>query len=284
MVFKHVKKVIFLLNALTFELKLRGFSKHTLKSYLDHNQNFLDFVKKSTEQVDENDLKQYIGHLISDKQLKPASVNQAVSALRFFYNEVLGKKVLMGVKSMKSEKKLPVVLTKHEISKLIGATENPKHKLLINLMYSSGLRVSECVSLKYEDINLEERNGFVRDGKGRKDRPIILSNSFVNDLNIYIKSNKRNKGNPYIFPSKKGHITPRQAQRVIEKSAKKAALNKKVFCHALRSSFATHLLEAGTDIRYIQELLGHSSLETTQIYTKVATERLKHIKSPGDSL
>ena len=270
-----------MLTNLISELKLRGFSENTIKSYLRHNQEFLNHIQKPPEDINDNDIKLYLGHLISDKKLSPSSVNLVTSSIKFYYNEVLKKRLLIDFKSMKREKKLPVVLTKQEIKKLIESAKNPKHRLLINLMYSSGLRVSESVSLKFEDIDIEERTGVVRAGKGKKDRIILLSESFVIELKTYLIKNNKSK---YLFSYKDSHITTRQAERIVSETAKKAGIKKRIFCHALRSSFATHLLEAGTDIRYIQELLGHSSLETTQIYTKVTTEQLKKIKSPMDNI
>ena len=159
---------------------------------------------------------------------------------------------------------------------------NPKHRLLVEFLYSSGLRVSECVNLRTDDLDLSEKMGKIRHGKGNKERYIILSDNLILHLNEYLKSKKDSTS--YIFSVKNHPITARQAQKVVKEAAKKAGIKKRVFCHALRSSFATHLLEAGTDIRVIQELLGHSNLSTTQIYTKVSTQQLKKVKSPLDSL
>lgn len=273
-----------MLDALAPELKLRGFSENTIKAYLSHNKKFLAFIKKDPNDVNDNDIKAYLGYLIG-KNLRPSSVNLVVSALKFYYNEILKKNALADFKSMKQEKKLPTVLSKAEIKRLFEAIKNQKHRLLVNLMYSSGLRVSECVSLKIADIDIQEKTGIVRLAKGKKDRAIILSKAFIKGFVGYINSRK-NDNSPYLFSSNtsKGHITTRHAQRIVSNAARAASIKKHVFCHALRSSFATHLLEAGTDIRFIQELLGHSSLETTQRYTKVTTEQLKKIKSPMDSI
>ena len=149
-------------------------------------------------------------------------------------------------------------------------------------MYSSGLRVSEAVSIKIDDLDLSEKMGKIKHGKGNKERYIILSDRLIQHFNGYI-SKKKDKS-AYVFSVNGKPITIRQAQKVVQEAAKKASLKKRVFCHALRSSFATHLLEAGTDIRIIQELLGHSDLSTTQIYTKVSTQQLKKVKSPLDML
>lgn len=271
-----------MLDKLETELKIRGFSKRTVDSYLYHNKKFLDFVKKDPASVDENDAKRYVAYLMSDKKYRPGSVNLALSSLKFFCNEILQNRAFNAVKAPKPEKRLPTVLTKEEIKRLIDALENPKHKLLIEFMYSSGLRVSECVGLKIDDLDLSEKIGKIRHGKGNKERYIILSDNLIKHLSAYMS--KKKDSSHYIFSVNGKPITARQAQKVVKEAAIKAGIKKRVFCHALRSSFATHLLEAGTDIRIIQELLGHSNLSTTQIYTKVSTQQLKKVKSPLDSL
>ena len=269
-----------MLSKLQTELKIRGFSEKTIQAYMFHNKKFLGHVVKSPEDVTEDDVKGYIGHMMSDKGYKPASVNLALCSLRFFYKEILEKDIFSRIKTQKAEKKIPTVLTKGEVKNLISMTKNFKHRILIELMYSSGLRVSEAVSIKVEDLDLGEKMGIVRSGKGKKDRQIILSNELIGHVEKYLR--KKDEENPYLFPSREGHITVRMAQKVVKESAARAGIKKRVFCHALRSSFATHLLEAGTDIRVIQELLGHSNLATTERYTKVSTEQLKKVKSPLD--
>ena len=271
-----------MLDKLETELKIRGFSKRTVEAYIYHNQNFLDFIKKDPAAVDENDAKKYIAYLMSERKLGPRSINLALSAAKFFHNEIIKNSAFNAVKAPKIERKIPTVLTKEEIKKLINAAENPKHRLLIEFMYSSGLRVSECVSIRIDDLDFDEKIGKIKHGKGNKERYIILSDNLILHLNSYLTA--RNNSSPYVFSIKDRHITIRQAQKVVKESARKSGIKKRVFCHALRSSFATHLLEAGTDIRIIQELLGHSDLSTTQIYTKVSTQQLKKVKSPLDSL
>ena len=270
-----------MLKKLETELKLRGFTQATQKAYMEHNSKFLNFIKKQPAQITEDDLKLYLADLISERKQKPASVNLTISALKFFYKDLLRKDIFSNIKPPKSEKKIPTVLSKDEIKQLLDAITNDKHKLLVELLYSSGLRVSEAVKMKIDDLNLKEKMGKVISGKGKKDRHIILSNNVIGHISNYLKDRKEDS--EYLFPSEKSHITVRMAQKVVNKSAKKAGIKKRVFCHALRSSFATHLLEAGTDIRVIQVLLGHSSISTTERYVKVSTEQLKKVKSPLDS-
>ncbi len=270
-----------MISKLKTELQIRGFSERTVRSYLFHNQKFLDFIEKQPEDIITDDIKKYMAYLMVEKKQKPASVNLALSALRFLYDEIMKKSLFVDIKAPKNEKKLPIVLSKEEISRMIDSLDNKKHKLIIEFLYSSGLRVSECVNLKIDDLSLNERMGIVRSGKGKKDRNIILSKKLVEDLEKYLK--KRKDTNPYVFPVKDKHISVRQAQKIVHDAAKKAGIQKRVFCHALRSSFATHLLENGTDIRIIQELLGHSNIQTTERYTKVSTAQLKKVISPFDT-
>lgn len=271
-----------MLDKFETELKIRGFSARTVESYMYNVKKFLDFLKNEPREATENDAKRYIAHLMSDKKYRPSSINLAISSLKFFFKEILRNPAFNAVKAPKLEKKIPTVLTKEEVKKLLNAIGNPKHRLLVEFLYSSGLRVSECVSLRIDDLDLNEKMGKIKHGKGNKERYIILSESLILHLGEYLKNKKDTTS--YIFSVKDRPITIRQAQKIVKEAARKAGFKKRVFCHALRSSFATHLLEAGTDIRVIQELLGHSNLSTTQIYTKVSTQQLKKVKSPLDSL
>ena len=263
-------------------MKLRGFTKVTVKTYLEKNKLFLNFIKKEPKDVIEQDVKKYIVALM-EKGRKPTTISLNISALKFFYENILKKK-FTEIKPPKQEKKIPTILTKDEIKRLIDTVENEKHKLLIEFLYSSGLRVSEAVSIKINDLNLDEKIGKVIAGKGKKDRWIILSESLIKHLKEYLAKSK--KESEFLFPGlyAKEHLSTRMAQRIVSDNAKKAGIKKRVFCHALRSSFATHLLESGTDIRVIQTLLGHVSISTTEKYTKVSTEMIKKVKSPLDNL
>jgi len=270
------------IKKLETELKIRGFSINTIKAYRAHNTKFLLFINKSVTTANSDDIKLYMAHLISDKGLKMSSVSLHMSALRFLYDEMLEKGLFAKIKMPKLDKKIPHVLTREEIRTLLKHITNKKHNLLLKTLYSSGLRISECVSLKINDIDLDEKMGKVIGGKGKKDRYFIISDSLLKDLTKFL--NKRKDNNPFLFFYKDHHIGVRQAQKILTKAADGCNMTKRVFPHALRSSFATHLLESGTDIRIIQELLGHSNLATTQRYTKVSTEQLKKVKSPMDNL
>ncbi len=268
------------MKRLETELKLRGASPHTIAAYRRYNQQLLDFSKKSSEQITKDDIKLFLGHLIADKEFSSRSVNLARSAIYFFYEQVL-EKSLGSIKTPKIEKSLPTVLSKREIKQLINACNNRKSKMIIELLYSSGLRVSELVNLKVEDF--EDKIGWVRGGKGKKDRAFILSERILADLRHFLKT--KGIGEGHIFRNRKGGIlSPRNIQKIVSTAAKKANIQKHVTPHKLRHSFATHLLENGTDIRVIQELLGHSNLNTTQIYTHISTEQIKKVENPLDKL
>jgi integrase/recombinase XerD len=270
------------LKKLEVELKLRGFSKHTLRAYLRYNKQFLEYIKKQPKTINNQDIKEYLSYLLSEKELSANTLNLVRAALMFFFNDVLELNINK-IKTPKIEKALPTVLTKKEVRDLFNATNNFKSKLILKLLYSSGLRVSELTKLKYEDINYEENTGIVHQGKGKKDRMFILSKEVIDELKKF--QIKQNKTKGHIFTNnKKQPITTRNIQKIIKNSAKKAEINKNVTPHKLRHSFATHLLETGTDIRMIQELLGHSNLQTTQIYTHISREQIKKVKNPLDNL
>ncbi len=270
------------LKKLETELKLRGFSKQTSKMYLFYNTKFLEFIEKSPEDIDDDDIKEFLAHKISDHSLSNASIALIKASLKFFYTDMMGKNLTL-IKTPKASKKLPVVLNRNEIKDLMNNTRNLKHKLLIELLYSTGLRLSECINLKYSDLDLNDGIGWVRLGKGAKDRIFIISEIFRKDLLEYKEENGAD-GKEYIFSVKGRKMSPRSIQHAIKTAAKRANIEKDVHVHTLRHSFATHLLENGVDIRKIQKLLGHSNLQTTQIYTQVSSEEIKKIKSPLDML
>ncbi|MBI3050887.1 tyrosine-type recombinase/integrase [Candidatus Woesearchaeota archaeon] len=269
------------LQQLETELKLRNFSPRTVKAYLFYNSKFLEYCKKEPEQVTEDDVKGYMAHLISEKKAAASSIILVKASLKFLYDEHMHKGIV-SFKPPKVDKRLPTVLSREEVKKLIEAAGSAKSRLILEMLYSSGLRLSECVNLKVQDLELPQKMGWVRHGKGGKDRMIILAEHLIGDFGQYLLSKKAEE---HLFTNKKGSaLTPRNIQKIVKNCARKAGISKKVSPHTLRHSFATHLLESGTDLRKIQELLGHSNLQTTQIYTKVSTEELKKVKSPLDMI
>lgn len=270
------------LKKLNTEAKLRGFSPQTIKMYLFYNEKLLDYTKKEPVDITEDDIKDFLGYKLSDDSVSNATIALIKAALKFFYTEILGRNISQ-IKTPKRSQKLPVVLSQTEIKNLLNKTENLKHRLIIELLYSTGLRLSECINLKYSDLDLNDGIGWVRLGKGSKDRIFIISELFKKDLLDY-KEKNGSDGKGYIFLVNGKKMTNRGIQHAIKVSAERAGIDKPVHVHTLRHSFATHLLENGVDIRKIQKLLGHSNLQTTQIYTQVSNEEIKKIKSPLDML
>jgi integrase/recombinase XerD len=265
------------------ELKIRGYSKETIKSYLYFNKRLLDFTKKTTIEITQRDIRSYILNMIEKYGAKPATVNMAISSFKSYYTDFMKRNFLNTLKRSKTEKHEPSVLTKNEITTMIDKTTNAKHKILIELLYSSGLRVSEAVKLKSENIYFNDNFLLVKQGKGKKDRYVLTSNKFIQDAISFLK--QRTDTNPYMFISdhnKDSHITIRTAEEVVKKAAKSANIRRRVFPHALRSTFATHLHQNGVDVLNLQKLLGHSKIETTKRYIKTDFRMLNSITSPLD--
>ena len=259
------------------EMSLRGFSQSTVKSYIYYVEDFIRFARKSPKEANSSDIRAYLEKLIKDGR-SSSTLNSAYSALYFYFGKVLRRKFFVNIPRTKKEKRLPVVLTKEEILRILGVVMNVKHKLILATMYSSGLRVSEVIDLKVCDLDLESKLLTVRQSKGKKDRTTVVSDKVADVLKKYLVNKD---GKSLVFESDLGgKLTTRTVQVIFHEAMKKTGIKKDATCHSLRHSFATHLLESGTDIRYIQELLGHNSLQTTQIYTKVTNYGLKNIKSP----
>lgn len=266
------------------ELKLRGYSSSTRKAYIDHIKRLSRYYGKSIDNLDSEGLRSYILDLIDTENKSHTYVGQAISAIKFLYGNVLNKNdIIMKIPRPKKEKKLPSVLGRDEAWKLLTVVENIKHRAIFIMIYSAGLRVSEAVRLRLEDIDSERMLIRVKQAKGLKDRYTILSEVALKELREYVKK-YRPEG--WLFPGERDgkHITERTVQKVFESACNKAGICKDVTVHTLRHSFATHLLEGGTDLRYIQELLGHTSSKTTEIYTHVSENGIRSIQSPLDRL
>ncbi len=270
------------LKQLETELRIRGFSSLTVRRYVYENRKFLEFAGKKEGDVEESDLKEYIAFLISEKGLSNRSVALCRSALLFYYNEVLGKG-FVSVKSPKIVRKVPEVLTKEDVKRLIQGARSEKSRLMLKMLYATGLRVSELVSLKVGDLDFEEGLGKVVSGKGGKDRVFVIPEALGEEVKRFARKNGLGEED-FLFGVNGSRVSTRNVQLVVKRAAERAGIKKKVSPHKLRHSFATHLLEGGTDIRIIQELLGHSNLQTTQIYTHVSRAEIKKVRSPFDSL
>ena len=262
------------------ELRLRGYSKKTIHQYLYFNKKFLNFCKKGPMEVNKENIRAYLFHLIEEYGAKPRTVNLAYSALKAYYDSFNNKSLFKKMRRVKIEKDLPTVLIREEIERMIAVTKNIKHKMLLELLYGSGVRVGEAVKLKIEDIYLEQNMIKVKKGKGNKDRYVIMSEKFINHAKQHI--NERDDSNPYLFDSEEGHITIRTAQEIVKHAAKKARIHKRVYPHALRASFATELFHNGTDSVLIQKLMGHARIDTTKGYLGNVTKDIEKVKSPLD--
>jgi len=265
------------------ELLSRKYSYKTVKGYLYYNRDFLNFTGKLPSDINDSDIKDYLLYLAEEKQSATSTLNQAINALKFYYGTMLKKKFVYEIKKPRKDKKLPIVLSKEEVTKILDSVDNIKHKAILMLVYSAGLRVSEVVKLKPEDIDGNRMLVFVKGAKGRKDRYTLLSDVTLKFLREYWKEYKPTK---WLFPGpdKERHITIRTAQRIFETACERAGVKKEVTIHSLRHSFATHLLENGIDLRYIQELLGHKSSKTTEIYTHVSSKDFRRIQNPLDQI
>ncbi|MCF7799017.1 tyrosine-type recombinase/integrase [Candidatus Woesearchaeota archaeon] len=264
-------------NKLRAEVQLRGFSKYTIRNYIHTTRDFLEYMKKPLKDMDPTDVKLYLSYLIQEKQAAPSTVALAKSAIIFLFSEILDKP-LKTITTPKIPQKLPIVATKDELSALFD-TLPLKSQLLVKLVYAAGLRVSEVVALRVDDLEFAEGHGWVRDGKGGKDRLFIIPKGLSKDIKKYLAKRKISSG--FIFPGRDGsRMTTRNVQKIVKEAVSRAKINKSLTPHKLRHSFATHLLESGNDVRIIQELLGHANLQTTQIYTHVTTTTLKQVRSP----
>jgi len=265
------------------ELVVAGYSPRTIKMYCIYLGEFLGAVKRTPEEISREDIVGFLANKKSNENVSNATIALVHSSLKFYFHNVLRRKIVEEIKVPKKAKKLPTVLTKEEIVDLIKAAEPGRDRLIVEFLYSSGCRVSEVVKLKTENLDLGGFIGSVRGGKGNKDRTIILSKSWCAEIKNFLK--KKKVKTPFVFSKKNGKpISTDTIQRMIRETAQKAGIQKEVTPHKLRHSYATHLLEGGENIRKIQELLGHSNLNTTQIYTQVSTQELKKVVSPLDRL
>ena len=266
------------------DLHIRNFSPHTIEAYIRCVAKFAQHFGTSPDQLGPEHVRDYQLFLLQQQKSSWAVLNQTVCALRFFYQQTLGRKQMIDfIPFPKPVKKLPVVLSQAEISALLQATRNLKHRTILSTLYATGLRVSEAANLRVSDIDSGRQLIAVRQGKGRKDRFVILSPTLLELLRRYWRAYRPT---PYLF---QGDIPGRPISRdgihyTCQKAATAANLTKPVSPHTLRHCFATHLLEAGTDLRTIQLLLGHTSLRTTAIYLHVSNLALRSTTSPLDLL
>jgi integrase/recombinase XerD len=269
------------------ELRLRNYSHKTIKSYISNLRSFVKYIHPvHPRDVNENTIKNYLLYLIEEKMFTAGTVNQAFSALRFLYVDLYEKPFVIGkLPRPLKEKKLPDVLNEEEVIRIFREVHNLKHRTMLMLAYASGLRVSELVRLRIEDIYGKRGLIHIRDAKGKKDRFTLFPESLREQLLAYWKAYKLGTSG-WLFPGDAAnkHLAARSIQAVLKRAIIAGGITKPVSIHSLRHSFATHLLEHGTDLRYIQALLGHQSVRTTEVYTHVSTKSIGQVRSPLDFL
>lgn len=266
------------------ELRLRGMSEKTVVTYVGTVRRFAEHYGRSPDRLGREEVRAYLLYLTEERKLAPSSVNQALSALRFFYLDVLGRQVAVAqLPRQKRKDTLPVVLTEAEVARLLGAPMPLKMRSVLMTLYSAALRLGEATRLEPTDIDSGSMTIRIRDGKGGRDRTVMLSGKLLLVLREYWKLYRPRR---WLFygKTKERPIDPRTVQRRITLVAQSVGLRKRVTPHTLRHSCATHLMEQGASLRHIQELLGHNSVQTTQRYTRVSPARVGAVLSPLDRL
>ncbi len=259
------------------ELQLRNYSRATIDGYSHGLRQYFLFKQKDLDVADERSIKLFLCSL-AQRGLSPQTRNLYLNAIKFYYRHVTGVKQDFHIHLARKNRHLPIVLSRNEITSLMNSTLNSKHRLLLGVAYGAGLRVSEAVNLKIGDLDLRELVIHIKQSKGRKDRITVFPEKLVEGVRKIITGRPAAE---YVFVSKQGgNLTVRTAQKIFEHALERAEIKKPATFHSLRHSFATHLLEKGVDTRYVQELLGHTSIRTTQLYTQVTNPGLKKIKSP----
>lgn len=265
-------------------LERRRYSANTIKTYTSLFSQFVNhFPEVEVKNLNDSHVAQFQTYLVKEKQISTSSQNQYINSIKLYFEKVLGRdKGFYPIDRPIKEFKLPKVLTVREIASILNAATNLKHKAMLLMVYGAGLRAGEVIQLKIADIDGEQMRVFVRGGKGKKDRVTILSQKALEVLREYFR---KYRPSIYLFEGQTGGAySTSSLRRVFAQALIQAGIQKKVTLHSLRHSFATHMLETGVDIRYIQVLLGHSSSRTTEIYTHITHKGWERIKSPLDYL
>ena len=264
------------------EMNLRGFSPHTVVAYLRSVQDLANFHRCSPAALNRDQIRQYLLHMIRERRLAASSVNLAHSAITFFYAQVLGRRHFPDLPKVKGDATKPTVLSLEEVRRLFDATPNLKHRTILMTIYSAGLRVGELINLRTTDVSSQRMQIFIRRSKGRKDRYAILSHTNLEQLRAYYREYRPAD---WLFYSERGkdlRYSCRSIGYIVKQSARRAGIGRRVMTHALRHSFATHMLETGVQLPVLQRLMGHSSLRTTGIYLHVSRADLQANSGPLD--
>ncbi len=264
------------------ELMVTGYSPRTSKMYLLYVQKLLEQTPKMPSDMDKQDIVSFLA-TAREKNVSNSTLSLMHSALKFFFAQHIGKKIIDEVKIPKKAKKLPSVLTVNELKDIFKNTKVGRNRLLLQFIYSTGVRVSEAVNMRVEELDFDNATANVKSGKGNKDRVVVLSQKWITFIKKYL--NRKKIQSEYVFSKKNGkQLSTDTVERIIREAAAGAGITKRVTPHVLRHSFATHLLESGENIRKIQILLGHANLSTTSIYTHVSKEELRKVQSPLDNM
>ena len=266
------------------DMKLRNYAPGTQRLYISRVARFAAHYGQCPSKLGPAEAKKYFHHLIESENVSWSFFNQAVCALRFLYQVTLERpEMIPHLPYPRQEKRLPTVLSEEEVTRFFQAVTHPRDRVALLATYAAGLRVSEVVGLKPADIDSDRMLIHIRLGKGRKDRMVMLSSMLQKELGLYVQWARPHH---WLFPGANPieHLHTRTLQRVCRLTGEAAQISKRVTPHVLRHTFATHLLDAGTDIRVIQTLLGHRSISTTAVYTHVSTRRLQAVTSPLDRL
>lgn len=267
------------------DLLLKAYSPHTQRAYLRCARHFASHHMRSPEEMGEQEIRDFLLHLVRERQASPATLGMYVNALKFLYTVTLKQpEVVKGISHPKRPKTLPVILSPAEVLRVFAAIRSVKYKAIMATAYAAGLRISEVCALRIADIDSQRRRLHIRAGKGKKDRYVMLGESLLALLRQYYQR-ARPQGE-YLFPGQKPQrpISTTAVSLVLRKVIREMGLAKRVTMHTLRHCFATHLLEAGTDIRILQVLLGHSSIRTTLRYTQITDRLVQKLVSPLDMI
>lgn len=266
------------------EMVLRGFSNRTIESYTAALNALSRYYNRDPQEISPDEIRQYLLFLNTTKKLAVSTCNQALSAFKLFFEQIVKLDNLkLNIPFQKRPKRLPVFLNRDEIFQLFKVTYNPKHRMLLMTAYASGVRSSELVKLKVENLDNQEMTIRINQGKGKKDRFTILSKNLLMELRAYYRIYRPQT---WLFYGERinHHLTQGTASRVFQKAKKRARIVKPGGIHTLRHSFATHMLEQGTDLRKLQLMLGHAHLSTTAIYLHISTWHFKYLSSPFDEM
>lgn len=264
------------------KLEQKRYSISTIKSYTAYFKDFIDyFSNRDLDSIEKDEINRYILHLIRSQKISESQQNQRINAIKFYYEKVLGlNREFYNIERPRQKHTLPKIISENDVVRIIESIDNIKHKAIITTIYSSGLRRSELINLRKQDIDFDRNIIFIRGAKGKKDRITILSKTNAALLIIYLKEYSPNY---WLFEGpERGQYNASSVGRILHDATERAGINKTITPHMLRHSFATHLLEQGVDMRYIQNLLGHETTKTTEIYTHVSKKSLANIRSPLD--